>query len=271
MDNDYKNERTRTKVARIRATKLKVGRPAEAIAATKLIQAGEIFQAICLEFGVTENELRGQARAANLRAARREFCRRCAAAKINRPYMATLLNRNLSSIKQFLGLRRWPNAGSRPPVSTSAFEAQLARGREILGAICAESGFTEEALRSSDRTGTVALARREFDHRCKAEKISARAIAELIGRHHTTIYSFSGGLPGADGNPALGRLPAILQEVCAKYGVTAEALRSRKLSAILISARREFCHRCAAEDIGVTDIANALHRTPRAIYTALDK
>ena len=184
--------------------------------------------------------------------------------------MATLLNRNLSTIKQFLGLRPQPNAGSRPPLSDSAFEAQLTRGREILRAVCAESGFTEETIRSSAQTGTLPLARREFAHRCKAEKISARAIAELLGRDHTTVYSFSGGLPGSDGNLALGRLPAILQEVCAKYGVTADALRTRNLSAVLISARREFCQRCAAEDIGVTDIANALHRTPRAIYTTLE-
>jgi hypothetical protein len=95
-------------------------------------------------------------------------------------------------------------------------------------------------------------------------------LVELLGRDHTTVYSFSGGLPGSDGNPALGRLPAILQDVCAKYDVTADALRTRKLSAVLISARREFCQRCAAEDIGVTDIANALHRTPRAIYTTLE-
>jgi hypothetical protein len=261
MDDDSEHERER----------IKSGRPVKAIATTKLIQAGVIFQAICLEFGVTENEMRGPARSPNLRAARLEFCRRCEAAEINRPYMATLLNRNLSTIKQFLGLRPQPNSGSRPPLSSSAFEAQLTRGREILGAICAESGFTEEAIRSSAQTGTLPLARREFAHRCKAEKISARAIAELLGRDHTTIYSFSGGLPGSDGNPALGRLPAILQEVCAKYGVTAEALRSRKRSEILISARREFCQRCAAEDVGVTDIANALHRTPRAIYTTLEK
>jgi hypothetical protein len=260
MDDDSEYERER----------VKSGRPAKAIAATKLIQAGVIFQAICLEFGVTENELRGDARSTNLRAARLEFCRRCAAAKINRPHMATLLNRNLSTIKQFLGLRPHPNAGSRPPVSDSAFEAQLASGRKILRAICEESGFTEEAIRSSDQTGALPLARREFAHRCKAEKISARAIAELLGRDHTTIYSFSGGLPGSDGNPALGRLPAILQEVCVKYGVTADALRSRKRSAVLISARREFCQRCAAEDIGITDIANALHRTPWTIYAALE-
>jgi hypothetical protein len=260
MDNDSEYERER----------VKSGRPVKAIAATKLIQAGVIFQAICLEFGVTEHEMRGQARSPNLRAARLEFCRRCEAAEINRPYMATLLNRNLSTIKQFLGLRPKPNAGSRPPLSSSAFEAQLTRGGEILRAICAESGFTEEAMRSSAQTGTLPLARREFAHRCKAEKISARAIAELLGRDHTTVYSFSGGLPGSDGNPALGRLPAILQDVCAKYDVTADALRTRKLSAVLISARREFCQRCAAEDIGVTDIANALHRTPRAIYTTLE-
>jgi chromosomal replication initiation ATPase DnaA len=146
----------------------------------------------------------------------------------------------------------------------------LTRGREILQAICAESGFTEEAIRSSAQTGTLPLARREFAHRCKAEKISTRAIADLLGRDHTTIYSFSGGLPGSDGNPALGRLPAILQEVCGKYGVTADALRSRKRSETLISARREFCQRCAAEDIGVTEIANALHRTLRPIYAALE-
>ena len=270
MDDNSEYEREREKVDPIGATKLKSGRPVKAIATTKLIQAGVIFQAICLEFGVTEDEMRGQSRSPNLRAARLEFCRRCEAADINRPYMATLLNRNLSTIKQFLGLRPQPNAGSRPPLSDSAFEAQLTRGREILRTICAESGFTEETIRSSAQTGTLPLARREFAHRCKAEKISARAIAELLGRDHTTIYSFSGGLPGSDGNPALGRLPAILQEVCAKYGVTADALRTRKLSAVLISARREFCQRCAAEDIGVTDIANALHRTPRAIYTALE-
>ena len=184
--------------------------------------------------------------------------------------MATLLDRKLSTIKQFLGLRPHPNAGSRPPLSNSAFEAQLTRGREILRAICAESGFSEEAIRSSAQTGALPLARREFAHRCKAEKISARAIADLLGRDHSTIYSFSGGLPGSDGNPALGRLPAILQEVCTKYGVTADALRSRKRSEILISARREFCQRCAAEDIGITDIANALHRTLRPIYAALE-
>ena len=207
MDDESEHQRER----------VKSGRPVKATAATKLIQACVIFQAICLEFGVTENEMRGQARSPNLRAARLEFCRRCEAAGINRPHMATLLNRNLSTIKQFLGLRPQPNAGSRPPLSDSAFEAQLTRGREILSAICAESGFTEEAIRSSAQTGTLPLARREFAHRCKAENISARAIAELLGRDHTTIYSFSGGLPGSDGNPALGRLPAILQEVCAKY------------------------------------------------------
>jgi hypothetical protein len=270
MDDNSKYEREGVKVEPIGATKLKSGRPVKAIAATKLIHAHQIFQAICIEFGVTENELRGDARSTNLRAARLEFCRRCAAAKINRPHMATLLNRKLSTIKQFLGLRPQPSAGSRPPLSDSAFGAQLTRGREILGAICAESGFTEEAIRSSAQTGTLPLARREFAHRCKAEKISARAIAELIGRHHTTIYSFSGGLAGSDGNPALGRLPAILEEVCAKYGVTADALRSRKRSKILISARREFCQRCAAEDIGITDIANALHRTLRPIYAVLE-
>jgi len=269
MDDNSEYERERVKVEPIGATKLKSGRPAKAIATTKLIQAYEIFQAICLEFGVTVDEMRGQSRSPNLRAARLEFCRRCAAAKINRPHMATLLNRNLSTIKQFLGLRPQPNGGSRPPLSDSAFEAQLTRGREILRAVCAESGFTEETIRSSAQTGTLPLARREFAHRCKAEKISARAIAELLGRDHTTIYSFSGGLPGSDGNPALGRLPAILQEVCAKYGVTAEALRTRKLS-VLISARREFCQRCAAEDISITEIANALHRTLRPIYAALE-
>jgi hypothetical protein len=257
-DSEYERER------------VKSGRPIKAIATTKLVHAGQIFQAICLEFGVTEDELRGDARSPNLRAGRLEFCRRCEAAKINRPHMATLLNRNLSTIKQFLGLRRQPNSGSRPPLSSSAFEAQLTRGRAILSAICAESGFTEEAIRSSAQTGTLPLARREFAHRCKADKISARAIAELLGRDHTTIYSFSGGLPGSDGNPALGRLPAILQEVCAKYAVTADALRSSKRSKILISARREFCQRCAAEDIGITEIANALHRTLRPIYAALE-
>src|ERR1700677_3436766 len=110
MEDDSEHERER----------VKSGRPVKAIATTKLIHAGQIFQAICLEFRVTENELRGDARSGNLRAARLEFCRRCAAAKINRPYMATLLNRNLSTIKQFLGQRRQPNAGSRPPVSSSA-------------------------------------------------------------------------------------------------------------------------------------------------------
>jgi hypothetical protein len=267
MDDDSKFEQERVKVEPIGATKLKSGRPVKAIATTKLIQACEIFQAICLEFGVTENELRGDARSTNLRAARLEFCRRCAVAKINRPYMATLLNRNLSTIKQFLGLRPRPNLGSRPPLSSSAFEAQLARGREILRAVCTESGFTEEALRSSAKSGALALARREFAHRCKGEKISATAIGELLGRDHTTIYSFSGGLPGSDGNPGLGRLPAILEDVCARHGVTADALRSRKKSKILISARRDFYERCAAEDIGVTDIASAVHRTPKARRT----
>ena len=89
MDDDSEYERER----------VKSGRPVKAIATTKLIHAGVIFQAICLEFGVTENEMRGQARSPNLRAARLEFCRRCAAAKINRPHMATLLNRNLSTIR----------------------------------------------------------------------------------------------------------------------------------------------------------------------------
>jgi hypothetical protein len=106
MDDDSEYERER----------VKSGRPVKAVATTKLIHAGQIFQAICLEFGVTENELRGDARSPNLRAARLEFCRRCEAADINRPYMATLLNRNLSTIKQFLGLRPQPNSGSRPPL-----------------------------------------------------------------------------------------------------------------------------------------------------------
>ena len=114
MDDDSEYERERGKVEPIGATKLKNGRPVKAIATTKLIQAGVIFQAICLEFGVTDNEMRGQARSPNLRAARLEFCRRCEAADINRPYMATLLNCNLSTIKQFLGLRPQPNSGSRP-------------------------------------------------------------------------------------------------------------------------------------------------------------
>ena len=149
------------------------------------------------------------------------------------------LESNLSTIKQFLGLRPERNAGSRPPLSDFAFEGQLTRGREILPAICAESGFTEEAIRSPAKPEPCHLAKREFAHRCKAEKISARAIAELLGRDHTTIYSFSGGLPGFDGNPALGRLPLTPEEVCAKYGVTADALRTRKLSAVLIPARRE--------------------------------
>ena len=46
MDDDFEHERER----------VKSGRPVKAIATTKLIQAGVIFQAICLEFGVTENE-----------------------------------------------------------------------------------------------------------------------------------------------------------------------------------------------------------------------
>ena len=88
MDDNSEYERERVKVEPIGATKLKSGRPAKAIATTKLIQAYEIFQAICLEFGVTVDEMRGQSRSPNLRAARLEFCRRCAAAKINRPCMA---------------------------------------------------------------------------------------------------------------------------------------------------------------------------------------
>ncbi len=158
--------------------------------------------------------------------------------------MATLLNRSLPTIKHFL---------ASPPLSIYAFEDQLARGGEILREICMEGGLTEEAIRGSSRAGTLPLARREFARRCKAEKISVTAIAELLGRDHTTVYDLTGGLPGSDGNPALGRLHAILQEVCAKYDVTADALRGRTRSEILGSARREFCQRCAAEKIGITE------------------
>ena len=45
MDDDSEYERERVKVEPIGATKLKSGRPVKAIATTKLIQAGVIFQA----------------------------------------------------------------------------------------------------------------------------------------------------------------------------------------------------------------------------------